>query len=102
MEAAGGGCTTGAAGDDCARRPAQEAAAAASTTHAALVTILVLDLPSIGFAPPNQSSIAGPSLSHWSYLTTLLQHHQQVADSPGRWLPWDYQQTVAELEAIAA
>jgi transposase len=36
------------------------------------------------------------------YLTTLLQHHQQVADSPGRWLPWNYQQTVAELEAAAA
>ena len=36
------------------------------------------------------------------YLTTLLEHHQQLADSPDRWLPWNYQQTVAELEAAAA
>ena len=36
------------------------------------------------------------------YLTTLLEHQQQVADSPDRWLPWNYQQTVAELQAEAA
>jgi hypothetical protein len=36
------------------------------------------------------------------YLTTLLEHQQQVADSPAQWLPWNYQQTVAELEAVAA
>jgi transposase len=36
------------------------------------------------------------------YLTPLLEHQQQVADSPARWLPWNYQQTVTELEAVAA
>ena len=36
------------------------------------------------------------------YLTTLLEHHEQVAASPGDWLPWNYEQTVAASQAVAA
>lgn len=36
------------------------------------------------------------------YLTTLLEHHEQVAMSPDDWLPWNYEQTVARCQAAAA
>ena len=36
------------------------------------------------------------------YLTTLIEHHEQVAATPGDWLPWNYEQTLAELQAAAA
>ena len=36
------------------------------------------------------------------YLTTLLEHHDRVASSPGDWLPWNYEQTLAELQTVAA
>jgi transposase len=36
------------------------------------------------------------------YLTTLLKHREQVAASPEHWLPWNYEQTLAELRDVAA
>lgn len=36
------------------------------------------------------------------YLTKLLEHHDDVAANPDRWLPWNYEQSVAELCAVAA
>jgi transposase len=36
------------------------------------------------------------------YLTSLLKHRKQVAASPERWLPWNYEQTLAEIQDVAA
>lgn len=36
------------------------------------------------------------------YLTTLLKHREQIAASPEHWLPWNYEQTLAELQGLAA
>lgn len=36
------------------------------------------------------------------YITTLLEHHEQVAMRPDDWLPWNYEQTVARCQAAAA
>jgi len=36
------------------------------------------------------------------YLTSLLEHHLQVAATPSDWLPWNYEETLASLQAVAA
>jgi len=36
------------------------------------------------------------------YLTSLLKHREQVAASPERWLPWNYEKTLAEIQDLAA
>ena len=36
------------------------------------------------------------------YLTTLLEHHERVAATPADWLPWNYENTLAQLQAAAA
>lgn len=32
----------------------------------------------------------------FEYLVTLLRHHEELADEPGRWLPWNYQANLNE------
>jgi transposase len=34
----------------------------------------------------------------FDYLTTLLRHPKQLAQSPAAWMPWNYMQTLAALE----
>ena len=34
------------------------------------------------------------------YLVALLRHHQQVAENPGDWMPWNYTATVERLDAL--
>ena len=36
------------------------------------------------------------------YLTSLLKHHEQVAECPNDWLPWNYEQTLEQIQAKAA
>jgi len=31
----------------------------------------------------------------FDYLVALQRHHEEIADSPGAWLPWTYKDTVA-------
>ena len=33
----------------------------------------------------------------FDYLVTLLKHPEQIAKSPGDWMPWNYRQTLAQL-----
>ena len=33
----------------------------------------------------------------FDYLVALLRHHQQVADAPAEWMPWNYAQALARL-----
>jgi transposase len=33
----------------------------------------------------------------FDYLVTLLKHPEQIAESPGDWMPWNYRQTLARL-----
>jgi hypothetical protein len=35
----------------------------------------------------------------FDYLVALQRHHEQVADSPGDWMPWNYKETLARLSA---
>ena len=51
------------------------------------------------------SLIQTAEMSHknpFHYLTSLLKHREQVAASPERWLPWNYEQTLAEIQDVAA
>jgi hypothetical protein len=34
----------------------------------------------------------------FEYLTALARHHERVAAEPGRWLPWNYAETLATLK----
>lgn len=34
------------------------------------------------------------------YLTMLLRHHNMVADSPDEWMPWNYQDALATVDAL--
>ena len=36
------------------------------------------------------------------YLTSLLEHHELVAQNPKDWLPWNYEQTLASFQSAAA
>jgi transposase len=36
------------------------------------------------------------------YLTALLEHHQLVAAAPSDWFPWNYEETLASLQNVAA
>jgi hypothetical protein len=38
----------------------------------------------------------------FDYLTQLQRHHEQVAASPGEWLPWNYRQQLASAAESAA
>ena len=37
----------------------------------------------------------------FEYLVALQRHHQAVALDPSEWLPWNYEATLAELQARA-
>ena len=32
----------------------------------------------------------------FDYLVTLLRHHEELANEPERWLPWNYQANLTE------
>ena len=38
----------------------------------------------------------------FDYLVTLLRYHKQVASNPAEWMPWNYQQTIAQLSLAQA
>jgi len=38
----------------------------------------------------------------FDYLVTLLKHPEQIAKSPGDWMPWNYRQTLARLTQTTA
>jgi transposase len=41
-------------------------------------------------------------IAPFPYLVTLQRHHQDVARDPSAWMPWNYQETLARLEAQTA
>ncbi len=41
-------------------------------------------------------------IAPFEYLVALQRHHQEVALDPSDWLPWNYEATLAELQARAS
>lgn len=38
----------------------------------------------------------------FGYLVALLRHSEAVAEAPGEWMPWNYQQALAAADASSA
>lgn len=41
------------------------------------------------------------SVNPFDYLTALIANADRAAECPDRWLPWNYAQTLAQLESAA-
>jgi transposase len=39
------------------------------------------------------------AVAPFEYLVSLLRHAKEVFESPGEWMPWNYQATLAALTA---